>query len=227
LPLSHSRLADIALVPADVRAYVRHCYIPPSGDPDPLWVNATQASRWQTDGGTLYLGETPETVWAESCRTRAAGVAAADPTGGVGLSPANLAYYAPRPLDAPVDARALFEVSFRVDRLADLTTPQAIAVLVAVGMTEAELIADDYGRCPEVSRYGEANGWHAVRARSAALDGGICIAVMPDHHPESGMWRILASSMRPIVAVAYLTRYRAGERPAWLDGPSSAATAVA
>lgn len=226
-PLRADAIADVALTTVDVRAYVRHCYLPPVGDPDPLWVNASQPSRWQTSGGTLYLAETAETVWAESCRTRAAQINAADPTGGVGLAPANFAYYAPLPLDPPVDARALFEVSFRVEGLADLTTPRARAALVAAGMTEVELVADDYGRCGEVAKFGEAHGWAAIRAPSAALVGRVCVAVMPGHHPDGGLWRILTPAARPTVAVAYLTRYRFGERPAWLDGASAAVTSAA
>lgn len=225
-PLVVEALADVALTVVDVRAYVRHVYLPTAGVPDPLWVNAAQSSRWQTDGGTLYLAENAQTVWAEFCRARASQIAAADPTGGVGLGPANFAFYAPLALSPPVDARALFEVNFRVEGLADLTTPQALSALTAAGMTDAELIADDYGRCPEVAKYGEAQGWQAIRAPSAALDGGVCLAVMPDHHPEGGLWQVLTAAMRPAVAVAYLTRYRAGERPAWLDGAAGTAAAA-
>jgi RES domain-containing protein len=225
-PLEVAELAAMPVSPAEVRAYVRHCYVPPAGSPDPLWVSASQPSRWRTVGGTLYLAEDAQTAWAESCRARAAQVAAADPTGSVGLGQANLAYYAPQPLGLPVDARALFEVTFRVDRLVDLTTPEAMAVLVAAGLSEAELFADDYGRCPDVAQYGEAHGWEAVRAPSAALEDGVCFAVMPGHHPAHGLWRILLPAARPTVATAYLTRYRDGERPAWLNGAAPAAAAA-
>jgi len=152
----------------------------------------------------------------------------ADPTGGIGLAPANFGFFAPRPLGVPVDARAIFEVRFRVAQLADLTTPAAADALAAAGMNPVELQADDYGRCPEVTQFGESHGWQAIRAPSAALDGGVCVAVMGGHHPDRNLWRILTPAARPTVAVAYLTRYRAGERPAWLDGrPVSGAAAAA
>ena len=223
----HGRACGVTLTPATVRAYVRHVWLPGNAQPDPLWVDAAQRSRWQTVGGTLYLAEDETTVWSESCRARAGAVAAADPTGGVGLHPANFAYYASQPLDRPVDARALFEVRFAVARMADLTSLANQAVLGSAGMSPAELIADDYGRCPQVAHYGEANGWQAIRAPSAAWEDGECVAVMTGHHPTRGLWRILLAAARPTVAVAYLTRYRAGERPAWLDGAVAQATSSA
>ena len=93
-PLNRRALAALTLTRATVRAYVRHVYLPAAAAPDPLWVNAAALSRFQTLGGTLYLAEDPATVWAELCRARAAEVAAADPTGGVGLHPDSFAYYA-------------------------------------------------------------------------------------------------------------------------------------
>ena len=212
-------LAALTLTRAWVRAYVRHVWLPGVSPPDPLWVNAAQPSRWQTVGGTLYLAEDEPSVWAESCRARWAQIATADPTGGVGLHPTSFPYYASQPLGLPVDARALFEVRFDVARMADLTSAANQAVLASAGIGASELIADDYGRCPQVARHGEANGWQAIRAPSAAWAGGVCVAVMHGHHPTQGLWRILLAAARPTVAVAYLTRYRVGERPAWLDGP--------
>jgi hypothetical protein len=206
---------------ARIRAYIRHCYLPASGQPDPLYVNAAQESRWHTAGGTLYLAEDENTVWAEMCRVRASQVLLADPTGGVGLAPANFAFYGPRTLDDPVDRRALLQVEFRVDALADLTTSESGAVLGDMGLTDADLLADDYGPCPRIAKAGERLGWHAIRARSAALDGGVCLAVFHRHHPPRVLWRTLRDSARPVVAIAYLTRYRAGERPPWLGLRSS------
>lgn len=219
-PLDPGALAALTLTRATVRAYVRHVYLPAGAAPDPLWVNSAALSRFQTLGGTLYLAEDSATVWAELCRARAAEVAAADPTGGVGLHPDSFAYYAGRPLGVPVDARALFEVRFEVERIADLTTPHNLAVLAGAGISGAELRADDYGRCPDVARFGEANGCQAIRARSAAYSNGVCVAVMPGHHPTRGLWRVLIPAARPTVGVAYLTRYRDGQRPMWLDGPA-------
>ncbi|HEY1517449.1 MAG TPA: hypothetical protein VGF91_13585 [Solirubrobacteraceae bacterium] len=222
-PLDADALEALMLTAAAVRAYVRHVWLPATAAPDPLWVSAAQPSRWQTAGGTLYLAEDEPTVWAESCRARAAAVTSADPTGGVGLHPANFDHYASRPLGAPVDARALFEVRFDLDRMADLTNAANQTILRRAGMDAAELIADDYGRCQQLARHGERHSWQAIRAPSAAYDGGVCVAVMPGHHPRSGRWRILVDAARPTVAIAYLTRYRTGERPAWLDGAATRA----
>lgn len=222
-PLDTDALEALPLTAAAVRAYVRHVWLPGTTAPDPLRVSAAQPSRWQTQGGTLYLAEDESTVWAESCRARAAAVAAADPTGGVGLHPANFDHYASRPLGAPVDARALFEVRFDVERMADLTDAANQEVLRRAGMSAAELITDDYGRCPQVARHGERRGWQGIRAPSAAYDGGVCVAVMPGHHPPGGLWSILLDAARPTVAIAYLTRYRTRERPAWLDGTATRA----
>jgi hypothetical protein len=217
-PLDEGALADVALTPAAVRAYVRHVWLPAADPPDPPWVSAAQLGRWQSTAGTLYLAEDEPTVWAESCRARAAAVAAADPTGGVGLHAANFAHYASQPLGAPIDARAPFEVSFEVERMADLTTAANQMALEHTGMDAAELTSDDYERCREVARYGEQHDWHAIRAPSAAYEDGVCLAVMRGHHPERGLWRILLDAARPTVAIAYLTRYRSSERPPWLDG---------
>jgi hypothetical protein len=216
--LDPAELGALVLTSAAVRAYLRHVYLPGSALPDPLWVNASMPSRWQTAGGTLYLAEDAETVWAESCRSRATAISDADPTGGVGLHPRNFNYYAGRPLGPPVDARALFEVTFVVERMADLTDPANQAVLARAGMSVDALIAVDYRRCTQLARYGEANGWQAIRAPSAAYEDGVCVAVLAGHHPDRGLWHILLDAARPTVAVAYLTRYRVGERPGWLDG---------
>ena len=217
-PLEPAGLAAVALTPARVRAYVRHVWLPAGDPPDPLRVSGAQLSRWQTAGGTLYLAEDEQTVWAESCRARAAAVADADPTGGVGLHPANFGHYASQALGAPVDARALFEVRFELERMADLTTGASQAALERAGMDAGELIADDYDRCRALARHGEQHDWQAIRAPSAAYEDGVCVAIMPGHHPSRGLWRILLDAARPTIAIAYLTRYRSGERPGWLDG---------
>ena len=93
-PLDTGPLAALTLTRAAVRAYVRHVWLPAAAGPNALWVDASQPSRWRTLGSTLYLAEDEPTVWAQSCRARWAQVAAADPTGGVGLHPASFPFYA-------------------------------------------------------------------------------------------------------------------------------------
>src|SRR5207249_4706475 len=80
--------------PRVVRVYLRHCFIPAVGKPDPLWVTPAVDSRWCTPRCSLYVAEEHDSVMADHCRNSAAGVQAADPTGGVGLNERNFAYYA-------------------------------------------------------------------------------------------------------------------------------------
>jgi hypothetical protein len=140
------------------------------------------------------LAEEEETVWAEACRVRAWQIADADPTGGIGLAAGNFGYYGPLPLGPPVDLRALYEVTFEVRALADLTTATSRETLAEVGLGDSELLADDYGPCPDIAKAGQRLGWEAIRAPSAALPGGICVAVLPGHHPSRERWRILRES---------------------------------
>lgn len=192
---------------------LRHCYIPAAGHPDPLRVSAAMRSRWQTAGGTLYLADGDVTVWAEYCRHCASDVAAADPTGGVGLRDVNFSLYGPRALREPVSARALFEVTVSMDRVADLTGFGARQLLADEGV---DVLADDYGVCPAIASQVAANGWQALRVPSAAYPGGVCVAVLPGCFPARKSCRMVMDFARPKVATAYLTRYRLGERPGWL-----------
>lgn len=209
-------VAQIPTRPAVIRAYFRHCFLPIGGPPDPSWVSATIASRWQTPEGTLYLAEEEETVWAEYCRWSADTIEDADPTGGVGLGAAELPMYAAMALGEPLPARALFEVMFAVPRLADLKALASTTILGAVGITEGDLVADDFGPCPLIAQLGAAAGWSALRAPSAALDDGTTVAVLPGNFPPLTAWAMLRPRARPTIGIAYFTRYRALERPTWL-----------
>ena len=155
---SDAALAAVPAGPRVVRVYLRHCFIPAVGNPDPLWVNPAVDSRWWTPRGSLYVAEEPDTVMAEHCRNSAAGVQAADPTGGVGLNERNFGYYAGQPVGDPLPARA----------------------------------------------------------QSAANPDGAALAILHDAFPAPERWHIEAAATRPSVRTAYLTRYREGERPAWL-----------
>jgi hypothetical protein len=209
-------LSRVPAASATVRLYLRHCYIPGSGAPDPLWVSAGSPSRWWTPAGTLYVAEDPDTVMAEHCRNNAVAVAEADPTGGVGLTAENLRFYAPRPVGPPLVARALFSVQVAFDRLADLRSAAAQAALASAGVESDDLLADDFGACPDIAQAGERLGWEALRAPSAALDGGIAVAVFDRAYPPRDRWRLENEAVRPSVRVAVLTRYRAGQRPSWI-----------
>lgn len=213
---SDAALAAVPAGPRVVRVYLRHCFIPAVGKPDPLWVNPAVDSRWWTPRGSLYVAEEPDTVMAEHCRNSAAGVQAADPTGGVGLNERNFAYYAGQPVGDPLPARGLFAVAVAFARLADLRSPLALDALRDVGVSAADLLADDYGPCPAIAQAGERLGWQALRAQSAANPDGAALAILHDAFPAPERWHIEAAATRPSVRTAYLTRYREGERPAWL-----------
>jgi hypothetical protein len=214
--LAAHALAALPAGPRVVRVYLRHCFIPAAGDPDPLWVNAALSSRWWTPRGSLYVAEEVETVMAEHCRNRAGEVAAADPTGGVGLNSRNFGFYAAGPVGDPLPARALYSVDVEFERLADLRSPLALDTLADLGISADDLLADDYGPCPAIAQAGEELGWQAIRAASAANLDGTALAVFHDSFPPRERWRMQQVATRPSVRVAYLTRYRAGERPGWL-----------
>jgi hypothetical protein len=214
--LSDVALAAVPVGPRVLRVYVRHCYIPVGADPDPLWVNPDVASRWWTPRGSLYVAEDTETVMAEHCRNSAEEVRAADPTGGVGLNAGNFAFYAAQPVREPLPARALFSVRVTFDRLADLRSPLALDALRDIGVSAEDLLADDYGPCTAIAQAGEELGWQAIRARSAANPDGTALAIFHDAFPPRERWHVEADATRPSVRTAYLTRYRAGARPAWL-----------
>jgi hypothetical protein len=214
--LTDAALAALSVGPRVVRVYLRHCFIPAAGDPDAMWVNAAVPSRWWTPRGSLYVAEDPDTVMAEHCRNSAVGVQAADPTGGVGLNARNFAFYAAQPVGDPLPARALFSVSVAFARLADLRSPLALDALRDLGVSAPDLLADDYGPCPAIAQAGEQLGWQAIRAQSAANPAGTALAIFRDAFPPPASWRVETAATRPSVRTAYLTRYRAGERPAWL-----------
>ena len=82
------------------------------------------------------------------------------------------------------------------NRLADLRSPLPLDALRDIGVSAEDLIADDFGPCPAIAQAGEELGQDAFRHERAG-------ASRPTQRARS-------------VRTAYLTRYRAGERPAWL-----------
>ena len=219
MSLDVAGLANVAVGPLVAQVWLRHCYIPAAGDPDPLWHNPAAPSRWKTAGGTVYVGDSADTVWAEMCRNSAPLIEAADPTGGIGLNPASFAFYAPQVLGVPVPARALYSVQVVLDAVADLADPDNQKVLqqeCGIANAVTELVVDDYGPCPQLAEAGHMMGWQAVRAPSAAREGGIALAIFAGSWPNPADWVLEEAHARPKIGVAWLTRYKAGERPAWL-----------
>jgi hypothetical protein len=218
--LDDAALAAVPAGPRTLRVYLRHCHIPADGHPDPLSVSPDVPSRWRTESGTLYVAEDAETVMAEHCRNRPTEVRDADPTGGVGLNVANFPFYASRPVGDPLPSRALYSVEVVFERLADLRSQPALDALADLRVSASDLIADDVGPCPAIAQAGERLGWQAIRARSAANLDGTALAIFRDAFPPRERWRVETDTTRPSVRIAYLTRYRAGHRPAWLgDAP--------
>jgi hypothetical protein len=220
-PVDVGALAEVPVGPRTIRLYLRHCYLPAAGDPNPLWMNTAVSSRWHTHQGTVYVAEDPNTVWTELCRNIADRVRAADPTGGVGLNPANFAFYGAQALRPPVDARALFSVTVSFTQVADFTSAEGQTALQAAGVSDpaVDLLADDYGPCPEIAKAGHSIGWQAVRAPSAARVGGVAVSIFHGAWPPPRGWTLEALAARPTVSTAYLTRYQAGKRPEWLGPP--------
>jgi hypothetical protein len=143
-------------------------------------------------------------------------VADADPTGSVGLTVGNFTHFARQAVGNPLDARAVFEVDVSFERMVDLRTSKALAVLNAFGIKPEDLVVDNYGPCPAIAVAGEQLGWQAIRAQSAAYTAGTAVAIFRDAFPPRDAWRLVEAEGRPTVRTAFLTRYRASERPAWL-----------
>lgn len=173
--------------------------------------------RWPTDW-TLYTATTPSVAWAEYCRNHASDVSHADVTGGVGLDAAALQALGPLELDLP--ARALFELDFAFDRLADLTSEWAAELLGRAGFDHASFTADPpgYGDCPELATLAAALGWQAILVPSAAWQwpDGLCVPVFEGGRAALSQHRLVVEAAQPSVAAAAATTYPNGTRPRWL-----------
>jgi len=127
-------------------------------------------------------------------------------------------------LPSPLESRwtrALYSVAMAFQRLADLRSPLALDALGDVGISAADLLADDYGACPTIATRGEQLGWQAIRAQSAANPEGTVLAIFGDGCQPLERWHVEGAATRPSVRTAYLTRYRAGQRAAWLSAAAA------
>jgi RES domain len=198
-----------------VTVYVRHVYIPSSGSPDPFVVKSHDG-RWGTDW-TLHTANADYVALAEYCRHAAVDIGRSDPTGGVGINAANLSALSGLPVPEPLPARALFQLVYRFDQLADLTTTRAWRALRDAGFDPESFYVDGYTDCQGLASAGVAAGWEALQAPSAAWrPDGACIAIFQTGRPRLIRHRMIANATRPTIAVAYATTYKAGQRPAWL-----------
>lgn len=216
--LDAAALAQIPVEPRALTLYYRHVHLPANGQPDPLRTSPTTPSRWATPAGTLYTATSEQAAWSEYCRQVGHLVAAADPTGGIGLTASSIRSVMSQELGDPVLRRALYSVRIEFTRVADLTTPAAQNALHAAGLDAGDFHADHYGRCPEIAHTGETLGWQACLAPSAAWrrDDGACVPVFAAGKPTLDAARVVRAAARPTIAIAYLTHYRVGARPRWL-----------
>ena len=156
MPLDIGPLRELPVRRTTLTVYFRQVWLPSDGsDPDPFFMR--REGRWPTDW-TLYTSTTPAVAWAEYCRNHPHDVAAADVTGGVGLDDAALAVLGAVELEVP--ARALFELDFAFDTLADLTSDWALELLARAGFRAESFTADPpgYGDCPELAALAEQLG---------------------------------------------------------------------
>lgn len=219
MALDVAALRQIPVGSASERVFYRTVHLPLSGDPDPFYV-LPLSGRWPT-AWTLYTATTVTVAWAEYCRNHATDVAASDVTGGVGLSTATLAAFAALEVSKSLPRRALYELRFEFEALADLTSPWAEELLRRSGFDLDSFYADaasSYGDCPELAGLTQELGWEAIRVPSAAWQrpDGFCVPVFPGGRPRLVAVESVLPSASPTVATAVATAYAAGERPAWL-----------
>jgi RES domain len=216
-------LQQISVLRTSLTVYYRTVYIPgPGGALDPLRTRPNEG-RWPTDW-TLYTASAPHVAWAEYCRNHPADVEAADVTGGVGVDPVSLASLGLLQVGNPLPPRAIFELSFEFERLADLLSPWGTECISEAGFPLDDFYADGpaYGACPELAAAAEGLGWEAMRVPSAALrdPAAFCVPVF-----QSGRTRLhdatdVVPTASPTVAVAFATTYADDLRPRWLRLPS-------
>jgi hypothetical protein len=219
MALDPAPLREIPVERSEETLLWRAVYLPFGDDPDPLYVQPRRG-RWPTEW-TLYTGSTEVVAWSEYCRNSAFDVDAADPTGGVGLNEVTLEALGSLEIEDPLPRRALFELDFAFDRLADLTTPWAEELLERAGFNLGDFYADPstgYGSCPELASLVGDLRWEAIRVPSAAWQrsDGWCVPVFEDGRLRLLGHRERLASARPTVAVALATSYADGERPRWL-----------
>ena len=218
MALDTTWLEQVPVLRTPVRVYFRTVHIPATGAADPFRVKPNEG-RWPTDW-TLYTGSSPQVAWAEYCRNWSKDVAAADVTGGVGLTPLSLSALGPISVGAPLPQRALYELTFAFERLADLLSPWGQHCVERAGFPLSDFYADGpaYGMCPALAASGNALGWEGMRVPSAALrtEHAFCLPVFAAGRARLTQAVEAVPAAHPTVAMAYATTYVPGERPSWL-----------
>ena len=128
-----------------------------------------------------------------------------------------LTQYGATALDAPV--RTLYEIRVPLQGLADLTEPANETRLVMAGFPLSDFTADydeGYGLCSRLAQVGEALGWEAILAPSAALLGhGYTVGLLAAGRERIDSYTAIQTGS-PTVALAVATRYRDDHKPAWI-----------
>ncbi len=216
MPLDLALLREIPVRRTALTVYFRQVWLPSDGSsPNPFFVR--NEGRWRTSW-TLYTATMREVAWAEYCRNIPDDVAGADVTGGVALDDAGLTALGPLALEVP--ARAMFELEFAFDNLADLTSEWATDLLTRAGFNSDSFFADPpgYGDCPALASLAAGLGWQALLVPSAAWQwpDGFCVPVFEAGRPALVNYRMVIAAARPSVAVAAATTYADDDRPRWL-----------
>jgi hypothetical protein len=216
--LATGPLREIPVVRETVRVYFRTVHLPAFSSPDPLYTLPGEG-RWPTNA-TLYTGSSVAVAWAEYCRNHAQDIDAADVTGGVGLDATTLRSLGPLAIGDPLPRRALYELVFAFERLADLMTPWSRECLEKAGFPISDFYSDyPYGICPDLAEKAVDLGWEAIRVPSVAwqhVPSEHCVPVFSEGRARLQTMRETEASARPTVAVACATAYPVGRRPAWL-----------
>jgi hypothetical protein len=215
LPLNTEALAQLRLVSLSATLYLRQVYIPYAGEPTYDYVKPNEG-RWGTSW-TLHATASPPTAWAEYCRHCPELIERADPTGGIGLSAANLSGLAFLELKYPVLRRCLYALTYDFARVLDVKRDEQ--ALAAAGFELASVFSDDFGPCQDLAQWASGAGVEAIVAPSAAWrfpDGAVC-AVLEPGRARLRHRDVVVASARPTVMVASRTTYRVGEKPSWID----------
>jgi hypothetical protein len=222
IALSIDPLLDVPTPPRRVTVYrtvLLHVDGTPAEDfvPDPSFAKA-DAGRWATDAGTLYTAPTEEVAWCEYCRWNAKDLALFPPTGcenGVPQAVARRMEY--EPIGPPPPEKALVRLEFELRSVPDLTLQRVRSKVFAAGLAPEAIRGDDHAPCQDFAKLAERAKWDAMIVPSAGrAEGGTCIPIFQAGRERLIDETVVAARGSPSILHAFDTRYRAGERPAWL-----------
>ena len=215
MSLDEDVLGGVQLTAANLQLY-RHFRIP-GPDSDPQYA-APNKNRWATSRGTLYCCDSEVTAWAEYCRFLADLIESAAPTVRRPIDRDELVARGHEPLpEGPI--RTIYRINVELGRLADLTESSNQTRLIVAGFPLKDFLTNtenNLGLCPQLAEIGQKLGWEALKAPSAAWPaGGSTIAIFERGRANITSCEPLITGS-PSIATAVGTRYRDGEKPAWI-----------